>query len=124
MDLLGPVSSPKGYQSHCLPNGMGTILYESTVANNNLKPIAGICPDDTITCKDTNTVVKRNPNDNCNFNPCPVLSKNETSSDIVCAKDVKRCKEANIFVSRDPKNKCQFKECPKPSKSTSFSTTA
>ena len=66
-----PVSSPIGYQSHCLPNGMGTNTYPSPSAD--LSVPSGICPQDTFKCTDSEEIVPRNPDDNCNFKPCSVI---------------------------------------------------
>ena len=52
-------------------------------------------------------VVKRNPKNNCNFDPCPQQKKNTKTH---CTADVKQCPDGT-FVGRDSNNNCQFPAC-------------
>jgi len=67
-----PVSSPIGYQSHCRLDGMGTDT-SATPPISDLQPTPGVCPADIYQCPNSSITVSRNVDDNCNFNPCPVV---------------------------------------------------
>lgn len=81
-----------------------------------------ICPD--------GSMVSRNPNDNCNFEPCPedgdgddTTGESATISPITnyiegeeddmmaCAADVQECSDGS-YVSRNPADDCNFDACP------------
>jgi|CXWL01.1.fsa_nt_gi hypothetical protein len=57
---------------------------------------AKVCPD--------GEVVGRNPNNNCEFDPCP--------STQACTAEAKLCPDGS-GVGRNPKNNCEFDPCPK-----------
>jgi len=68
--------------------------------NNNVA-----CTMDAKQCPD-GSFVGRNPNNNCNFYPCPE-SNNDTK---MCTLDVKQCPDGS-FVGRNPNNNCVFFPC-------------
>lgn len=65
------------------------------------------CRKDAKICPDGQTVT-RNPDLNCDFNPCP-----EPASEVECMGDMKQCPDGS-FVIRDPQQDCHFKACPDP----------
>ena len=65
------------------------------------------CTDDLKACPDGRQV-ERNPNLNCEFNPCDGSAAEELT---ICTMDVKACPDGS-YVSRDPKNNCAFSDCP------------
>lgn len=67
----------------------------------NLKSAVEKCKPDRKACPDK-FFVKRNPNDNCNFYPCP------------CTRDGKLCPDGITEVFRDGHNNCAFQTCPQP----------
>jgi hypothetical protein len=69
------------------------------------------CTKDGKICPDGQTV-GRNPELNCEFNPCP-----ELTSETECMDDMKQCPDGS-FVLRDPHQECAFKACPEKSKQT------
>lgn len=69
------------------------------------------CTKDAKICPDGQTV-SRNPELNCEFNPCP-----KPASETECMDDMKQCPDGS-FVLRDPHQECAFKACPEKSKQT------
>ncbi len=65
----------------------------------NKEPIA--CTMDAKLCPD-GSYVGRDPQNNCEFKPCPTS---------VCITDTKLCPDGT-YVPRDPQNNCEFKPCP------------
>lgn len=59
-----------------------------------------LCTDDVMQCPD-GSFVSRDPNNNCEFFPCPPT----------CTDDVFICPDGTL-VSRDPENNCEFPPCP------------
>jgi hypothetical protein len=77
------------------------------------------CAQDTQLCPDKITYVSRDPDNNCEFKPCPQkedVGEDQTLKDgedqIFCAQDAWLCPDKNTYVSRDPENNCEFKPCP------------
>ena len=61
-----------------------------------------VCGSDTFLCEDR-TIVFRNIDNNCEFDPCPVAG--------VCPLDVRQCLDGSVLV-RDPLQNCEFPACP------------
>lgn len=70
------------------------------------------CTKDLKVCPDGNSVT-RNPDNNCEFDPCPVekVKAPYKKEPMICPADVKECPDGS-YVSRDHNNNCKFKECP------------
>ncbi len=66
------------------------------------------CTEDAQVCPDGSTVV-RDPNNNCQFAPCPQASP--TPNLQTCPEDARICPDGTTLV-RDPSNDCQFPACP------------
>ena len=61
-----------------------------------------VCGSDTFLCEDR-TIVFRNINNNCEFDPCPAAG--------FCPLDVRQCTDGSVLV-RDPLQNCEFPACP------------
>ena len=70
------------------------------------KPIG--CTEDAKQCPDGSVVV-RDPNNNCEFFPCPETTP--TPKSIICPKDIKNCPDGTV-VGRNPDDDCNFYPCP------------
>jgi len=92
-----------------------------------------ICPKDAKLCPDGITSVSRNPDNNCEFYPCPKTdqaqekpvtdkenpaansdgpgAKKTFTEQVFCPQDVRQCPDGS-WVGRDPNNNCQFRPCP------------
>lgn len=66
------------------------------------------CSKEAMLCPNGRSVM-RNPNNNCEFDPCP--DKAQKTQEKLCTADVKQCHDGS-FVGRDGYNNCQFKDCP------------
>ena len=60
-----------------------------------------VCGSDTITCPDR-TIVFRNIDNNCEFDPCP--------GEGFCPTDIRQCPDGSVIV-RDPQRNCEFPPC-------------
>ena len=100
-------------------------------AKGTVKPKA--CPKDAKLCPDGITSVGRDPENNCEFFPCPETGKtgdapmtdkekpaaNTTEANekkpfaeqVFCPQDVRQCPDGS-WVGRDPNNHCRFRPCP------------
>ena len=65
------------------------------------------CPEDAKQCPDGSVVV-RNPDNNCEFFPCPEATP--TPKSIGCPKDIKQCPDGTM-VGRNPDDDCNFYPC-------------
>lgn len=133
-----PVSSPEGYYSKCREHGSGIVNgviddVQTSPKDDSNCDVSG-CQNDSYICNN-GSIVCRNPDDNCNFLPCPIDDGNSNEStgsnggDTVnkCTQDVKKiqCNGEDVFVNRDENNNCNFRGCDSiSSDSKYFSTTA
>lgn len=99
--------------------------------NHNPKASTSMaCSKDAKICPDGITQVSRDPNNNCEFFPCPkpesspMPDKNRkdagmppannqpaTREQVFCPQDVRQCPDGS-WVGRDPDNNCRFRPCP------------
>lgn len=63
------------------------------------------CTTDVKLCDDGVTYVSRDPDNGCEFEPCP-------EDQVYCTQDVKLCDDGVTYVTRDPENDCNFMLCP------------
>jgi hypothetical protein len=73
------------------------------------------CSKDAKQCPN-GRVVGRNPENNCEFDPCPEVKPAATNTpqllnEKMCTADMHECPDGS-FVSRDHSNNCKFKDCP------------
>ena len=66
-----------------------------------------VCTEEARLCPDNVTVVGRNSENNCEFDPCP-----DEQPLKVCTMEAKLCPDNVTVVGRDSENNCEFAPCP------------
>jgi hypothetical protein len=79
--------------------------------NNASSQNTTTCNNHQITCPDGVTIMGRDPDNNCQFKPCPEDILNPVLLSGSCESDAYVCPDGS-YLARDPENNCEFPACP------------